>query len=103
MKPDLIHAHMTAPLYGYPALKSGYPAIITVHGIVSEESKTWKGVLGFIKRIMFLPMENHVFKNAKILTVVSPYVKKKIRKRCDVNIHVIPNGVQRDFFEIKNN
>ena len=103
IKPDLVHAHMTAPLYGYPALKSGCQTIITVHGIMREESKTWKGVLGFIKRIMFLPMENYVFKNAKILTVVSPYVKKKIRKWCNGNIHVIPNGVRGDFFEIKNN
>lgn len=103
IKPDLIHAHMTAPLYGYPALKSGYPAIITVHGIVSEESKTWQGVSGRIKRVLFLVMENYVFKNAKTLTVVSPYVKNEIRKRCDSNIHVIPNGVHEDFFELKNN
>lgn len=103
IKPDLVHAHMTAPLYGYPALKSGCQTIITVHGIMHEESKTWQGVLGFIKRIMFLPMENYVFKNAKILTVVSPYVKKKIRKWCNGNLHIIPNGVRGDFFEIKNN
>lgn len=103
IKPDLIHAHMTVPLYGYPALKSGYPSIITVHGIVSEESKTWEGVGGFIKRIVFLPMETYVLKNAKVLTVVSPYVKKRIRKRCSGKIYVIPNGVQEDFFEIKNN
>lgn len=103
INPDLVHAHMTAPLYGYPALKTGYPTIVTVHGIVGEESKTWKGLSGFIKRILFVPMENHVLRNAKILTTVSPYVKQKIRRKCSGEIYVIPNGISGGVFEIENN
>lgn len=103
INPNLVHAHMTAPLYGYPALKSGYPTIITVHGIKSEEAKTMKGVLEFIKKILIVPMENYVLKRAEILTVVSPYVKQKIRKKCNGKIYVIPNGVRDDFFDLENN
>jgi len=101
INPDLLHAHMTAPLYGYTALKSGYPAIVTVHGIVKEEAKSWQGLMGFIKRKIFIPMERYVLEHAKLLTVVSPYVEQKIKKWCKGNIFVIPNGVQEEFFEIE--
>ena len=103
INPDLVHAHMTAPLYGYPALKTGYPTIVTVHGIVGEESKTWRGLSGFIKRTLFVPMENHVLRTAKILTTVSPYVMQKIRRKCGGEIYVIPNGISDGVFKIENN
>lgn len=103
IKPDLINAHMTAPLFGYPALITGYPTIVTVHGIISEESKTWTGISGRIKKIIYSLMEKEVLKKSKYLSVVSPYVEHKIGYLTQGNIKVIPNGVREDFFDIKNN
>lgn len=104
IKPDLINAHMTAPLYGYPALRTKYPAIVTVHGIISEESKTWTGISGKIKKIIYSLMERDVLKNSKYLSVVSPYVANKIKTFTKKSyVQVIPNGVQEEFFNIKNN
>lgn len=102
INPDIVHAHMSAPFYGYPAMKSGYPNIITVHGIVSEESKSWRGVIGAIKRVLYNSMERYVFKNAKTIVAITPYVEKKIKPFSDGNIYIIPNGVQDFFFNIKN-
>jgi len=104
LKPDLINAHMTAPLFGYPALQTGYPTIVTVHGIVSEESKTWIGIAGKIKKIIYSLMEREVLKKSKYLSVVSPYVESKIKYftlgKC---VEVIPNGVGEEFFHIESN
>ncbi len=102
INPDIVHAHMSAPLYGYPASKSGYPTIITVHGVVTEESKTWRGTIGAIKRMLYTSMERHVFKDAKTLVAITPYVEQKIRQLSNKKIFVIPNGVQDLFFDIRN-
>lgn len=103
LNPDIIHAHMTAPLYGYPALKCEYPTIVTVHGIVEEESRHWHGIHGNLYSIIYNPMERYVFKNAKNITVVSNYVRNKIESKCKGKITVIPNGINPDFFSIENN
>jgi glycosyltransferase involved in cell wall biosynthesis len=103
LKPDIVHAHMSSN--GYYALKSGFPSLITVHGIAFEEydPKIQPGLLGMIRRQVILPMERYVFEHAKVLTVVSPYVKTKIEPFCKGEIHVIPNGIRNEFFGIKNN
>ncbi len=103
LNPDVVHGHMSS--YGYYALKSGFPNIITIHGIAKEEydPKIRPGLLDMIRRISILPLEDYVFKHARVLTVVSPYVKKKIEPFCNGEIHVIPNGVRDDFFNLENN
>jgi glycosyltransferase involved in cell wall biosynthesis len=102
LQPDIVHAHMTGQ--GYYALRSGFPTVITVHGIAKEEydPKIQPGLLGMLRRRAVLPMEHYVFEHAKILAVVSPYVKAKIEPFCKGEIHVIPNGVRDEFFEIEN-
>lgn len=103
INPDLVNAHMTAPLYGFPALKTKYPVIVTVHGILSEEAKTWNGLLGIVKRKIFVPMENYTLKNSKFISAVSPYVEERIKDKCKAKIFVIPNGISLDKFEVENN
>jgi len=90
---------------GYYALKSGFPNIVTVHGIAKEEydPKIRSELLDTIRRGVVVPMENYVFEHAKILTVVSPYVKEKIEPFCNGKIQVIPNGIRDEFFNIENN
>lgn len=102
LKPDVVHAHTTGQ--GYYALKSGFPNIITVHGIAKEEydPTIQPGLLGMIRRRVLLPMEQYVFEHAKVLTVVSPYVKTKIEPFCKGEIHVIPNGITKEWFNIQN-
>ncbi len=103
LEPDIVHGHMSN--YGCYVLKSGFPNIITVHGIAKEEynPKIRNGLLDIIRRGVVVPMENYVFEHAKVLTVVSPYVKNKIEPFCNGEIHIIPNGVREEFFEIENN
>lgn len=103
INPDIVNAHMTAPIYGFPALKTKYPVIVTVHGIVEEEANTWEGVLGAIKKRLFTPMEKQVLKKSKFIVAVTPYVEQKIRQKCNGLLYIIPNGIDQDNFEIKSN
>jgi glycosyltransferase involved in cell wall biosynthesis len=103
ISPDIINAHMTAPLYGFPALKTQYPVIVTVHGIVKEEANNWKGILGLLKKELFVPLENYTLRNSKFIVAVTPYVEKKIETKCKGLINTIPNGINAKNFEVKNN
>ncbi|PKP60272.1 MAG: hypothetical protein CVT89_00145 [Candidatus Altiarchaeales archaeon HGW-Altiarchaeales-2] len=102
LKPDVVHAHMSSN--GYYALKSGFPNVITIHGYVKDEydPKVQPGLLGMIRRRAALPMEEYVFKHAKILTVLSFYTQKKIEPFCKGEIHIIPNGIERGWISIQN-
>ncbi|PKP59291.1 hypothetical protein CVT91_06930 [Candidatus Atribacteria bacterium HGW-Atribacteria-1] len=97
-----MHAHMSSN--GYYALKSGFPNVITIHGYVKDEydPKVQPGLLGMIRRRAALPMEEYVFKHAKILTVLSFYTQKKIEPFCKGEIHIIPNGIERGWISIQN-
>lgn len=103
INPDIVNAHMTAPIYGFPALKTKYPVIVTIHGIVEEEANSWKGILGALKKRLFIPMEKYVLKNSRFIVAVTPYVEQKIKQKCKGSIYIIPNGIDQDKFEIKNN
>ncbi|MCG2700269.1 glycosyltransferase family 4 protein [Candidatus Parcubacteria bacterium] len=102
LKPDIVHAHMYDS--GYYALKSGFPSLITIHGIAMDEYdiKIQSGLLEMIRRMVYLPIEQYVFKRAKVLTVLSPYTKKKIELFCNGEIHIIPNGINKEWFNIQN-
>lgn len=101
INPDLVHGHISN--YGYYALKSGYPSIVTIHGIAKEEydPKLRPSILDSIRREVILPMEDFCLKNARIITTVSPYVVEKIESFCKSRVHVIPNSIRDEFFEIQ--
>lgn len=105
LDPDLIHAHCTAPLYGFPAslLSKKYPTVLTVHGVTQEEAKTWRRIAGYIKRIIYVQMDRYVLRTIRNVIVDTPYVEKKIRPLCNGNIYVIPIGINEEYFGIQDN
>lgn len=104
VNPDIVHAQNTAPITGFTAslLSRKYPILLTVMGIVQEEAKTWRGPIGFIKGIIYGSMERHALKNIQDITVLTPYVKKKIEDMCAGRIYVVPIGINDDYFNIAN-
>ena len=105
LDPDIIHAQSTAPLFGFPVslLVKKYPTILTVHGIVQEEAKSWQGPIGFIKGVIYGSMEKFALRRIPSIIAVTPYVKEKIRKFSKGSIHVIPVGINESFFDLPNN
>ncbi len=109
VKPDIVHAHSTL---GYYALKSGFPSITTIHGVNFRESDPeivakldnpiQRRIIFPIRMKTILSLDNYIFKNAKVLTAVSPYVKDEIKEYCSGEIHVIPNGIRDEYFNVEN-
>lgn len=102
LNPDLIHAHMTAPVYGLPSalLAGSRKVMLTVHGLVSEESKTWPGLLGRLKAFIYRPMEDYALGRIRHIIVVSEYVRDRIRNRTKSEIRVVSAGISDEFFSV---
>lgn len=93
--PDLVHAHATT--FGYYAVQSGYPSIVTVHGLMKEEEKPTiqPGLLGMFRRFILCPMENHALSKATKVTVLGENTRQIIKKEYDREAIVIPNGISK--------
>lgn len=85
-RPDLIHAHWSYE-FALAAIDSGLPNLVTCHDAPQV-------VLRFtpdLYRLSRYFMARRVFKQARCLTAVSPYLEKEIAQYARVPIAVIPN------------
>jgi L-malate glycosyltransferase len=102
LHPDLVHAHGTGWDYAYPAFSLNPDSvIITVHGVIRQESKHWTGLKGRYHAMTGQCMENKVLANARNVIAVSPYVKREVQPFIQGNITVIFNPVEGKFFNVE--
>lgn len=102
INPDIIHVHGVGKYYAYPITKIKFePTIITVHGVIHQESKTWNGLLGNYRCIVGRSLEDYILKNAKYIVAVSPYVKNIIEPITKGDISVIYNPFDSKFFNFQ--
>jgi len=100
IRPDLIHAQ-DAGSDALVALRTGFPTVITIHGIRLEDGKHYSS---WIKRLRvyfdsFLT-ERYVVRHARHIIAISPYVTSYFTDilKPDVDIYYIPNAVDESFF-----
>jgi len=102
IKPSLIHAQ-EASSDGLIAIRSGFPTVITTHGIRAEDVKF---ISSFSQRIRFyfdsLLTERFVIHKVKFLIAISHYVSNYFNSimNPDVELKYIPNAVDESFFHI---
>lgn len=100
IKPHVVHAH-DATDYAYAAVRSGYPAVITVHGIRREDSKYY-GRLRLRARnyLHSWLIERYIMHHARFLIAISRYVTEYFRNslRSDAEVHYIYNAIDGRFF-----
>ncbi len=102
IKPDLVHAQ-GATDHAYGALHSGYPTVITVHGIQSEDSKhQWTFLQRARKRIYGRLIERYNLAHTRHLIAIGRYVVDYFREvlRPDVRLHYIPNAIDESYFRL---
>ena len=94
--PDVIHAHWTYE-YALAAIASGKPHVITAHDSPLQ-------VLRFLPNFYRMGryfMARSVFRRARVLTAVSPYLKTQVQRYTRVPISVIGNPVPNHALEIQ--
>lgn len=100
IQPDLIHVQDVAA-DAYVALRSGYPALLTVHGIRREDRKqirSWRQRLRHYFDSAFI--EKYTLAHVKYLVAVSQYAAGYYRSmlQSDTVVSCIPNAVDERFF-----
>ena len=104
IQPDVVHAQ-DANAHAYVTLRSGYPAVITVHGIRREDSKYYNSFGRRVRNAFdsFL-IERYVMCHARHLIAISRYVTRYFASqlRPDVQVYRVPNAIDETFFHLAN-
>lgn len=100
IKPDLVHGIGTEHIWPYVAVSSKYPAVVTIHGIMSNIGRIIKTDFLFQKQL-FIFLEKKVLKRCKHLISISPYVEQSLGEYTRANIYSVENPVAEDFFSLE--
>ena len=102
IQPNLVHAQEAAA-DAYVALRSGYPTVVTIHGIRGEDAKYYSS---WSKRLRFyfdsIVIERYVMRHVRHLIAISRYVTDYFATlfRPDLKIYGIPNAINERFFTL---
>jgi glycosyltransferase involved in cell wall biosynthesis len=102
LQPDLVHAHITGT-YALAAARSGFPFVLSVHGIRHREmalKRDWRTQL--YRRWIVAYQEWVSIRAARHLIASSPpYVRKEFGRIIRGTIYDIENPVKESFFALK--
>ncbi len=97
-RPGIVHGQ-GIDLPGYIAVKSGFPSVVTVHGILGEEIRYGADVFARLRsRLTGLLMEQPTVRSAKNVISISPYVTEHYGNRISGRVHEIPNAISPRYF-----
>lgn len=102
IRPDVVHAQ-DATAHAYVALRSGYPTVVTAHGIRREDGKYY-GSFGRRMRNYFDSwlIERHIMRHTQHLIAIGHYVTDyfALQLRPDVQVYYVPNAIDESFFDL---
>lgn len=87
-RPDVVHGHWTYE-FSLAAIASGFPHIVTCHDSPLQVLRFMPNLYRFGRYLM----AREVFRKAKRLSVVSPYLKTQLERYASEPIAVIPNPI----------
>jgi len=99
-EPDIVHAHGSG-LYAGAALASPYPAVITVHGIISQEAKLLTGWRNKLRGFFDAQYERAVIRRARHLMLITPYVEKVFAGVFSGKSYLVENACDERFFALE--
>jgi len=100
-RPDIVHAQ-GIDLPGYLAVNSSVPSVVTVHGILSEETKYNTNALARARSFLTgVLLECPTVRRATDLISISPYVTKHYSNEINGRVHEIPNAIAPRYFDIR--
>lgn len=99
-RPHIVHAQ-GADAAGYLALRSNYPSVVTIHGMLMECAQYRTGLRRRLREALQSTItERFVIKHATDVIAISPYVGKHYKERLRGSIHNIPNAVSDRFYGV---
>jgi len=99
--PDIVHAQ-GIDLPGYLAVNGGVPSVVTVHGILGEETKYGPNAVARTRAFLTgVLLEQPTVRRAKDLISISPYVTQHYGSRIVGRVHEIPNAIAPSYFGVR--
>ena len=100
-RPDVVHAQ-GIDLPGYLAVHGAVPSVVTVHGILGEETKFGADLKTRARALLTATLlEGPTVRRAKDLISISPYVAHHYSSQISGRIHDIPNAIAPKYFTIR--
>jgi glycosyltransferase involved in cell wall biosynthesis len=101
VKPDVVHGQ-ESDIAGYLAVGSGYPAVLTVHGILGECAKLQSDPVVRARSILAAYLtERHSIGRANDLIAISSYVTRYYEGTITGQVHYVPNAVADAYFQVE--
>ena len=97
IRPHVVHAHGTG-IYAGAALGGIWPAVITVHGIVTREARVATDAKDRLGWELDSWYESWVLGRARHIISISPYVQQEFSELTRAQLHLIENPVPDAFF-----
>ena len=103
IQPDLVHGQ-GQDRHGLAAVQSGFPVVITPHGVVHLESRILKrhafDAWGAVKGFLLNRTGRETFRRADDLIIISRYLPEVCGGLLRAPVHFIENPVDPTFFEL---
>jgi len=101
IEPDIVHAH-SADRHALAAFDSGFPAVMSIHGVIEEETRLERRSVERIRGLFRNRMVGSALRRARNVIYVSPYLKDLYEaKLAHARRWVVENPVAPVFFETK--
>ncbi|MHB8078583.1 MAG: glycosyltransferase family 4 protein [Candidatus Krumholzibacteriia bacterium] len=97
IRPDIVHAHGTGSCVA-AAHASGFPYVVTVHGIRFREVVLFGGLGGWLRQVATTRLERRVLARARYVFVIADYVGRTIAPMTAARQFPIANPVADKYF-----
>ena len=103
IQPDLVHGQMVGAPYGIATyyLCKNYPSILTVHTLISQNSKIKRTLKSKLHDALWHYLEKLEIRNIKYIITVSEHLKPDILSMGGSKIYTIPNGITPEWLKIE--
>jgi len=102
INPDIVHGIGTEHIWPTAALMSGIPAVVTVHGIITNILEKLKLPFFSRQRMLFswfAILERRVMRKTKHLISISSYVLESLGQFVSAKVYYVENAVSPVFFK----
>jgi glycosyltransferase involved in cell wall biosynthesis len=103
INPDIVHGE-GQDRQALAALGSGFPTVITPHGVLFVESRMMRrhslDITGALKQYLINEMEREVFGRASDMIIISRYLPRIYGPMLQARTHFIENPISQEFFEV---